>query len=173
MKYPNLISRFNWRLMLIHFIAMWFFMYAFFILCRLHDLNAYEVFTKKWQQNSFDVKRYMSEIYWLYGSPYVGLLVAFIISLFISIKKKWFWLNSVIVFLIVYLLRRFDIDGWHYLKYIFLSPGDLFDQYSAGEYLVNGLPLLAIGLFLFFSKRINKFINGGSHISKSLPLASL
>ena len=153
------MSRLNWRLILIHFIATWFFIQSFFLLSSLHDLKGYEVFTHKWQSESYDSQRFSSEINWLYTPPYVGLLVAFSISLFITIKNKWFWLNSVIVLVLNYFLKRFGFDGWHYLKLIFLLPGQYLNPHSALYYLTNGIPMLTIGLLLFFSKLTNRFID--------------
>lgn len=156
------MSRLNWRQILIHFIATWFFIQSFFLLSSLHDLKGCEVFTQKWQSESFDRARLLSEINWLYTSPYVGLLVGFSISLFITIKKKWFWVNSAIVLVLSYFLKRFDFDGWHYLKFIFLTPGQYFDHHSALYYLSNGIPMLTIGLLLFFLKLTNRFIDNGN-----------
>ena len=158
MTHPNSISRLNWRLILIHVIATWFFIQSFFILSFLHDVKGIEVFTDKWQTESFDETRYKNVMYWMYTSPYVGLLVAFIISLSISIKRKWWWLNSLLVFILSYMLKRLDLDGWHYLKIIFLTPGQFFNHHSAWYYLANGLPMLMLGFVLFYSKWTNRFI---------------
>ncbi|MCU0333886.1 MAG: hypothetical protein MUF62_02420, partial [Chitinophagaceae bacterium] len=84
------------------------------------------------------------------------------------IKRKWFWLNSVLVFVISYLLKRFDLDGWHYLRQIFLAPGQYVDKHSLSHYLVNGLPMLTLGLLLFFSKFTNRFVAGSSFKNASI-----
>lgn len=55
----NFISKLDWRLLLIHFIATWFFMQSFFILSFLHDLNGNEVFTDKWSKESFEEIRFL------------------------------------------------------------------------------------------------------------------
>jgi hypothetical protein len=113
--------------------------------------------------------RFVADMNWFETSGYVGLLVAFIISLSISVKSKWFWLNSLIVFLLSYVLTRFDLNGWHYLKFLFLAPGQYFDSYSTWNSLANGLPMLTIGVLLFFLKLTNRFIINGTLInSKSL-----
>jgi hypothetical protein len=162
MTRPINISRINWRLILIHFIATWFFIQSFFILSFLHDLKAYEVFTDKWRKEYFDEARFMNVINWMYTSPYIGLLVAFAISLTISIKRKWLWLNSLLVFILSYLLKRFGLDGWKFLKMIFLTPGQYFNHHSAWYYLANGLPMLILGFVLFYSKWTNHFISNSS-----------
>jgi len=134
-------------------------MQSFFILSFLHDLKGHEVFTEKGQTTSFDELRLVSLIDWMFYSPYIGLLVAFIISLSISIRKKWFWINSLLVFILGCLFKRLDFDGWNYLKNIFLAPGKFLDPHSAWYYLVNGLPMLLIGVLLFFSTWTNRFID--------------
>jgi hypothetical protein len=65
---------------------------------------------------------------------------------------------------------RFDLFGWHFLKYIFLKPGLLFKS-DIAFYLTNGLIMLAIGLLLFFMKWSVRFINGDrlSHVVPSHP----
>ena len=173
MTNPNFISRLNWRQILVHFIATWFFIQSFFILSFLHDLKGYEVFTQKWKTESFDESRFISVIDWMYNSPYVGLLVAFIISLSISIKKRWLWINSLFVFVLSYLLKRFDFDGWYYLKIIFLTPGQYFNHHSAWHYLANGLSMLTIGLLLFFSGLTNRFIDNKILKMKTEPLTTI
>jgi len=87
----------------------------------------------------------------------LGLLVAFIISLTICIKRKWFWVNSLIVFISAYTLSWFNLLGWAYLKNIFLSAGELFNNTTA-EVLTNSLLLLTLGLLFFFLPSVNKFI---------------
>lgn len=158
MKKSNLISKVNWRQMLIHFLAMWFFIQSFFILSFLHDLRIDKIFTEEWKAESTDGTQITSALYWMYISPYVGLLVAFFISLSISIKRKWFWLNSVLVFILAFLLRRVQLDGWKYLKHIFLAPGQIFYHNPILYYLANVLPMFLIGFLLFFSRTTNKFI---------------
>jgi hypothetical protein len=76
----------------------------------------------------------------------------------ISIKKKWYWVNSLIAFLTVYLLWRFGIMTQPYLRYLFAVPGLYFKDNTIWYFLINGLIMLAIGLMLFFLKRVTEFI---------------
>lgn len=99
----------------------------------------------------------------MYYSPFAGLLIAIIISLSISIKRKWLWLNSLLVFILSYLIKSFDKDGWHFLKPVFLIPGQYFNDQSAGYYVANGLPMLIIGCVLFFSKKTNRFFANSNY----------
>jgi hypothetical protein len=105
----------------------------------------------------FDTKR-MSDFFMITGvSKFIGLLVAFIISLSISIYRKWFWLNSVLVLLITYTLFRLDFLLWDYLKVIFRFIGGFMPNIIL-DFLVDGLVMLFLGLLIFFSKKINQII---------------
>jgi hypothetical protein len=163
MALSNFLSKLNWRLILIHLCACWFFIYSFQVLVYLHDYNFVSIILKypknpeKWP---FDAHRFYNDILWLGLSKYIGLLTGFLISLAICIKRHWFWLNSLIVFLVAFLLSRFYLFGWRYLKHIFLAPGSLFKENSFRYFLVNGLIMLIIGLVLFFLSYWAKFMTG-------------
>jgi len=97
---------------------------------------------------------YYTEATWI-----IGLLVSFIISLVIAKRHKWFWVNSLIVFILLFVLKRWNISGWSFLKYIFLAPGEIFRS-NMLLLLTNGLILLGLGFFVFYYKRFNDFIDG-------------
>ncbi|WP_426668741.1 hypothetical protein ACPPVU_21215 [Mucilaginibacter sp. McL0603] len=172
MTLSNFLSKLNWRLMVIHFIACWFFIYAFQQLAFLHDIELSKAYmSTKSTDNSkmlaiikrFGYNRIYIETLWInLGGP-VGFFTGFVISLLISLKNKWYWLNSVIVFVVIFLLMRYGLLGWHYLKQIFLSPGDLFKSITA-YFLTNGLIMMAIGLCLFFMRWSIRFINGNRYV---------
>ncbi len=171
-KLNKFISRINWRLILLHLIAAWFFIEAFKELSYLHDLKWREVFTQKWLRESYDKSRLIAAIDYPYYFASLGLLVAFIISLGISIKQHWFWVNSLIVFIIGYLLYRLGFLGWNFFKYIFLQQGKLFPFDSAAHYLADCLPMLALGLIIFFSGFTNRFIKEGFKTKSQLEVVT-
>ena len=151
--------------MLVHLIACWFFIYSFLIFSYLHDHQFLMNFLnqpKSWFDHPkswhFDPSKLTIDLLWINLSKGVGLLAGFLTSLAIAIKKHWYWINSLIVFLVAILLLKFDIFSWQYLRRIFLAPGSLFKGYSIGYFLVNGSIMLAIGIMLFFLKRIENFI---------------
>ena len=167
MKIPlsNFLSKLNWRLMVIHLIAYWFFIHSFLMFSYLHDNKFLMILlnhSKSWFNNPkgwrFDVSSFSIDMLWINLSKPIGLLTGFLISLAITIKKRWYWVNSLIVFLVAALLLRFHLFGWHYLSYVFLAPGSVFKEYSIGYFLVNGLVMLTIGLMLFFLKWPTQFI---------------
>ena len=168
MTLSQFVSKLNWRLMLVHLIACWFFIYASMELAALYDINIFKEL-KDIRSNAVQ-RRIFYDAIWVSLGEDAGVLTAFIISLVLSIKHRWYWLNSVIVLLVGFFLNRFDLFGWQFLKHIFLKPGLLFKSYI-GYYLTNGLIMLTIGLLLFFLKWSVRFINGErlSALSKSVP----
>ena len=165
MKRQNLIAKLNWRHVLMHSVAFWFFVHAFQTLSYLYDLRIVDIVRQtqgpfRWEtvnDNNISTSDFSELIFWNSISGFVGLLVAFVISLSISIKRHWFWVNSLLAFLSVYLLRWFDLLGWTYLKPFFWYPGKKFND-SASEFIINGIFLLIIGFLIFFLKQPNRFI---------------
>lgn len=165
MTIKKFIAGLNWRLVAVHFVAAWFFMYSFQTLAVLHNTPLLDIIRK---QGTVDVQVILNKykidageltyfILWTSLANTAGLLVAFGISLTITIRRKWFWFNSLLVLILVILLSRLDLLGWQYLKRMLLMPGKIFSS-AAMEYLANGLLMLSLGLFIFFWPALNRFI---------------
>lgn len=162
---PRFISRINWRQILVHFVAFWFFIYAFQTLSYLYDTKLVDTIRYSNSQDSIktltDNGTTTSNLVFLQLyvniSGLIGLLIAFMISLAISIKKHWLWINPLIAFALMYTLYRFDLLGWTYLKQTFWFLGQRFRN-STAEFLLNGTILLTIGLLIFLLKHPNRFI---------------
>ena len=166
MPFSNFTSKLNGRLIVIHLIACWFFIYSFLMFSYLHDheflqlvLNHPKNWFKDPQIRHFNASAIFIDALWISLSKPIGLLTGFLISLTIVIKKKWYWVNSLIVFLVAILLLRYHLFGWHYLSYVFMAPGSLFKEYSIWYFLTNGLVMLAIGMLILFLKQVQQFIN--------------
>ncbi|RXK62076.1 hypothetical protein ESA94_03430 [Lacibacter luteus] len=165
MTLQNFIAKINWRQILIHFVAFWFFIHAFQTLSFLYNTNLVDIVRHSNGQDTVNVLTNNGTtasdlVYfqlWTSVSGFIGLLVAFIVSLVISIKRHWFWVNSLIAFIATYFLYRYDILGWTYLKKIFWFVGQKFNNTTI-EFLFNGIVLLTIGLLIFLLKRPNQFI---------------
>ena len=165
MTLQNFITRLNWRQILIHSVAFWFFIYAFQTLSYLHDAKLMDAMKLSNTQDAIngltDNGMTSSELanlqLWTGISGQAGLLVALIISVTISIKRHWFWINSFIAFIVIYFLYKFDLLGWTYLRNIFWYLGQRFNN-STTEFLFNGIVLLVIGLLILFLKGPNRFI---------------
>jgi len=161
--------------MLVHFIAYWFLFEAFDYFVVLHDYHfkiamSHHHFSKHMSDDDLrSIVPYEQRIFHdalINGLvPLVSILISFALSLFISIKRKWYWVNPVFVFLAVlsllisWRLLKIEITPWTFLKYIFRAPGYFFKG-SIWFLIINGAVLLAIGLCLFFLKRIIRFIDG-------------
>jgi hypothetical protein len=170
MTLHTFIHKINWRQILIHFVATWFFIYSFQqlayltnpteyegveILVNSGDKKASEFLTK----NNIGPGQFVSYAFYASEAWVIGLVIAFIISLIISRRRKWFWVNSLIVFFVAFVLKRLHSLGWIYLKQIFLEPGHLFIFNSTALYLLtNGLLLLLLGILAFSFRPFNDFI---------------
>jgi len=169
MTLHKFIARLNWRQVVIHFIATWFFMYSFQTLAILHDTNLVDVFrhsgkdnlAKALNENKISASDLTYFTVWTSFGNTIGLLVAFVISLTISIRRNWFWFNSFIVLVLEYILSWLGLLGWAYLKNIFLTPGGIFKNTTL-EFLTNGMILLTLGLLAFFLNKTNNFIAKGN-----------
>ena len=163
------LKRLNWKLILLHFVATWLFIHSFYILSYLHDIEFTEFIMKNknetpvFEEIPFDTKR-MSNFFMITGvSKFIGLLVAFIISLSISIYKKWFWLNSVLVLIIAFVFFKLDLLFWDYLKIIFRFIGGFMPNIIL-DFLVDGSVMLFLGLLVFFSKKSTQLINSEKNV---------
>ncbi|HVV56660.1 MAG TPA: hypothetical protein VHC47_15100 [Mucilaginibacter sp.] len=88
-----------------------------------------------------------------------GILICFIISLVLSIKNKWLWLNSLIVLIAEFGSFCIDRFYWSSVKSFFMFPGIPFKS-DWGFNFTGGMFMIAIGMTLFFWKRIIRFIDG-------------
>ena len=153
----------NLRQIALHFIAFCFLYYSFKTFSFLSNTKIIDIFRQQNQDIYEAVKNQGITTTELVHFDFltktagtIGLLFAFFISLTISIKRKWFWVNSLIIFIAAFLLARFDL-GWFYLKKFLWFPGHLLTN-THFEFIVNGTILLAVGLLIFFLKPTNKFI---------------
>ena len=168
------MTRLNWRHILIHFIAFWFFSRAFMILSYLQNIalvdimlhsNSKDTIVRTDSTNS-DLINFML---WTGAASTIGLLVGLLIAILISLKHRWFWFNSLIAFLAVFLLVRFGLSGWNIMKQIFLTPGQI-TQNTTMEFLINGSILLSIGIFILFFKPLIRFIETGKMTKSQITL---
>ncbi len=160
------LSKFNIRLLVIHFIAFWFFIYGFQTLAFLYDFNFLLLAPVEARLN--DVLRVNSDMKVVALFSIIGLVIAYLISWRISLKRNWFWLNSVLIFIIAYVLKTYDLLGWNFLQKIFLLPGQIFRLNTRTFYVTNSFIMLAIGSYLLFSNKIKSFIDKGSVTDKKV-----
>lgn len=167
MELQKYLSWVNWRQLLVHFIAGVFFVHAFTAFSYLTDTrfivayrSSYEAAMNTLAANGvtvFDITNYSI---WIAVSGFIGSLAAFVISLIVSIKKGWFWLNPVIVLIATYIINRFTSLGKQ-----LLIPFDWLISSTTGNPILQvatkGALLLSIGIFIFFYPRFTRFIEKG------------
>ena len=166
MKFPNLIYKINWRIILLHIVAT-----IFIILCaqqfaKLNDIEIIKLVDKYGAENALKQlqkdtnypSRISDFLLWNSISNLIGLLTAFILSFTIIIKKKMFWLNSLIIFILGLLFIRLGLFKNQIINTLFYSFGDLFPNFGLlYKYIINGTILLIFALLIFFNRWINNF----------------
>lgn len=139
---------------MIHFVGMWLIAHAFQTYAFLNNVEVAEIVRTSSYINNKEVMTAMSlsklNVSIALGYTF-GELFSLIISIVICIKRKWFYLNSIIAFVCIFVLSYMDWDAWTYLKQIFLLPGKAFA--GTTYYLVNGTVLVAAGIFLLLWKK--------------------
>ena len=176
MTAPRFITRLNWRLILLHFVACWCFAYAFNLFSWLHDCDYVKYVLTHSNKEIFKMpgltsRRVADLALWSELSYPAGLLTCFIFSIIISVKRHWFWLNGFVSFFVSCLLFHFKFTGWIWLKFIFLTPGQLFGDFSAGYFILNGSILLILGLLCLFLPAVVRFIETGFKQKTTTSLA--
>jgi hypothetical protein len=163
------LSKLNIRQLIIHFIAFWLLIYGIHTLASLYDFKfLYSDFALK-QQGEF-LQRFNNDLFIIYQSGNLGIIIAYIISYRLSVKRNWYWINSIMVFIVVFALYFIDHLGWEHLKATFLYPGRaIFGDDSLAAVIINGLIMLAAGFFLLLKKQIIDFIDRGVTREKKAP----
>ena len=165
MSYTNFISRLNWRQILLHLIASIFFVHSFHSFSYLYDINITNILQHSYGQpaekifteNKINILQLNYYSLWTGISGFIGLFVAFLFSLIISLRRHWFWLNSLIVVLLAYALYRLNLLGMTYVTQFRWHVAQKVNN-SIAVFLIAGLILLLSGLLTFFLKKTNKFI---------------
>ena len=155
----NYFSKLNIRLLVIHFVAFWLFIYAFQTLAFLYDFNF--LFLLPQVVRLSDAGRVNTDMKIVTLFSFLGVIVAYIISWQTSLKRNWFWLNSVLVFVVIYVLELYNLLGFHALQKIVMFPGTIFGLSTRAYYISNGLIMLAISSYLLFSDKVKRFIDKG------------
>ncbi|HVW97435.1 MAG TPA: hypothetical protein VHA56_15790 [Mucilaginibacter sp.] len=154
----SFLSKLNVKLMVIHFVAFWLFIYGFQTLAYLYDFNFLIYLPVEARIN--DVPRTNFDMKVVTQTGLIGALVAYIFSWHISLKRNWFWLNSVLIFVLIYVLKIYDLLGWSKLQKVFLLPGQIFRLNTRTFYITNAAVMLGLGSFLLFSGKVKRFIDG-------------
>jgi hypothetical protein len=158
------MKKLNGRQILLHFIAALLFVYGFALLFSLTDISLfkmlepgakpgfiYSLTTGKVPMEEFNRYVFYTTTSWIWG-----LAVAFLFSLGITLKKRWFWMDPAIAFLLAFLVCKHPLSnqypGWHTTIFMELVPWSVF------WHTTIGLLSIAAALGVFFSKKANNFI---------------
>lgn len=167
MTFSEFARRINWRLIVVHFAATSFIILAVMQFMFLNDLNFIELINKygpgEWIKYAVKEEDFSARIgyftVWINLSGFIGLLLAFIMSLILTIKNKALWINALSVFIIAFFLRRFGFFDNKVVSGIFFSPGNFVSHFGVQyKFITNGVILTLAGLFIFFSRWTNRFI---------------
>ena len=163
MKFRIILNKIEWRKVLIYLIAIWLFSEAlqtFFYFSNVHFLKSIIVARK----NGLTEKNLITEsngieflnfYYYSTVGSIIGFFTGFLISLLLSIKQKWAWLNSILSLAISYILSWIGLIKSYFLKSIVLFPGIIFKNNISLTISINASILLFLGIFAFFLSRIN------------------
>lgn len=168
MTTSSFIEKINWRLLVTHFFATIFIMLGARQFSFLTDRDLVESFSRYGIDGFINhvqnidltiAQRLTYFLMWTTFSVIIGLIISFIISLTISIRKKIFWLNSLIVLLACFYVHKFGLLNLSAVKTISNSFGDLFINLGLQfTFIINGGLLTILGLLLLLNRWTNKFI---------------
>jgi hypothetical protein len=165
----SFFSNFTARLMIIHFIAFCLFIWAFETLGFLHDYDF--LFSVAQHINRVTFRdQFNADLEFVVQAGNIGLLIAYVLSWIVSNKRNWHWINSVVIFVLAFLLKNFLLRS--FLDKTFLTPGGPFKIYSISGHLLLGIALIALGSLLIFFKGIVLFIDRAEKKGKKSPATS-
>jgi hypothetical protein len=160
-------KKLNIRLIVVHFLALYFISVSFREFGYLSDLRLFHFITtthlttfssqmKAENISSAELMRYTDIRYtaWL-----LGLIISFVISMTICLRKKWFWGNSILALIFAYFAYWFTISPKSgFLRYQIVIPR------SIGWYFAIGILCLAAGTVLFLLNGRIRYVNSDSTI---------
>ena len=168
----NFFISINIRLILIHFIAFWLFIYGFQTLAFLHDHEFFKASLNRINALNFPA-RYDADATFVQQSSIFGLLLAYIISWTISSRRDWFWASSAICFVLAFVMRVNGLLLWDKLHGTFLWAGGLFNEDSIWGYIVNAALMIGLGCIVFFWNRIIHIIDKGEKVPVNFKAKAL
>lgn len=157
------MRKLNFLQILFHFIATYCCIFLFRTLHWINNIRVLEITEKHSLENiQNDFSNYgitAKDIFNLTAFPpiatLIGMLLGIGISLFISIKKKWPLINSLVIFILCFSFNYFDLPIFNYLQtlYPLTLTKSLFLQL-----ITLCVLFVSIAMFLFFSKIIKNYI---------------
>jgi hypothetical protein len=157
------MKKINFLQIIIHFIATYFFAFSATVFSSFYNFRIVKIILENGIDNVIhNSEKYKITVIDMYNffyyreiSSVIGIFIAILISIFISIKKKWSIINSFIVLLISFILKKIGFLDWIWNQLQpFVCPGKYISNLKL-NIITSGIFLLSIGCLLFFSKILN------------------
>jgi hypothetical protein len=157
MNTQKIISKLNLRHVALYFVAFWFFLYAFKTLSSLRYLKLVEVVRSSNEniaresliENGISSEDLANSIISANISALIGLILGLGVALFLAARRKLFWGNPFIAFVVILFLNKLGWLAWDYLKALFWYPGQQINNLFL-EFLINGIILLLFGIIILY-----------------------
>lgn len=162
-RFPS-IWKFNWRLIGLHAFVMFLLVLSAEQLARLTAIQLVQLVDKygenlhKHLKDIPDFLDKMTRYYeWQIYLPLIALTIAFMLSIIISVRNKFSFLNAIIALIIVVLGFRYGIFFNYFTRSIFYFPGRLIAESSLlMSFIVNGAYLFTLSFILLYSPFIKR-----------------
>ena len=165
------MRKLNFLQILLHFIATYCFIFLFRTLCWIYNIRVLELVEKYGVENvvkNFD--RYgiqTTETWKVIEFPIlatlIGMFISIIISIIITIKKKWSLINCLVIFIVCYVVNYFNLPLFNYLEKFHTIR---FTNNLLIQLLITCIIFGMAGTFIFFSKITNNLIENSTEKEK-------
>lgn len=157
------MGKLNFLQILFHFIATYCCIFLFRTLSWIYNIRILEITEKYGVKNVIkDFNHYgiqETDIWNVTAFPsiatLIGMLFATIISIIITIKRKWSLINCLVVFIICFAVNYFNLPIFDYLKKFHTIR---FIDNLLIQLIFTCVIFFVMGIFLFFSKNTNNLI---------------
>lgn len=168
MRYFKFLYRINPPCIAAHFIATCFLVLASQQFLIFVDFELVSIVQKNGTRKALEIldkcqdlqDRIQNFSFWTSASPYIAILIAFVVSLMVTIKNKLFWLNSVIVLIIAYTCVRSGV----FISAPLIKAVSFFSKILSPfpflyKIIISGSVFICIGVYLFLSKKVIQIIS--------------
>lgn len=158
------IEKLNIRLIIVHVSATLFLLLAAKRISLLYNFNLIEAYYNYGTEfldhiNGNIGERIASFFYGTLFSHLAAFIISFIISFAISKRKNIYWMNSVFVLIISFILNYLGFLQLEFIKFSGNAVGNLFVSFGLKYVIViNCVVLLTLGLVVYFNKWSMRFI---------------
>ncbi|MEP0264653.1 hypothetical protein [Dokdonia sp.] len=148
----------NFKLILIHLLGAILFIWAFGQLFWLYDIELITALSKEGKESvrDFGPERMAYVLLAKDIVPFIGLLLSFSISLFLTIKRKKGVINSILVFVIALALIIVELLDFDFINHIIMLPGKILFDSVLWTSITNAAILILVAVWVHFSKLTNK-----------------